>query len=74
LDTITFKVDEELKKSMEGIEENWSAFLREAIRRRVEHEEQRKAAEKLLQDLKAGKRMVPSGFINSTVREIRDTA
>jgi len=74
LETVTIKVDEELKRRMEVVKENWSAYLREAIRERVECEERRRAAEKLLSGLKAGKRRVPEGFVNSVIRETRESA
>lgn len=71
--TVTIKVDEELKRRMEGVKENWSAYLREAIRDRVEREERRRAAERLLSDLRAGRRRVPKGFVNSAIRETRES-
>ena len=73
LETVTIKVDEELKRRMEGVNENWSAYLREAIRNRVEHEERRRAAERLLSDLRAGKRRVSRGFVDSVIRETRES-
>jgi len=72
MESVTFKVDEELKRKMEATKENWSAYLREAIRERIEQEERRQAAEQLLTDLNNGKRKAPSGFINTTIRESRD--
>ncbi len=48
LESVTIKVDEELKRRMEGVDENWSAYLRDAIRERVEREERWKAAKALL--------------------------
>lgn len=72
LGTITVKVDEYLKKRMSKVKINWSEYIREAIRRRVEIEEKREAAEKLLESLKARKHVVPSGFINETIREMRE--
>ena len=74
LESVTIKVDEELKRRMEGVDENWSAYLRDAIRARVEREERRKAAKALLDDLGTGKMRVPSGFINSVLREMRDAS
>jgi hypothetical protein len=74
MESVTFKVDEELKRKMEATKENWSAYLREAIRKRIEQEERRQAAEQLIADLKNNKRRAPSGFINSTIRESRDAA
>jgi predicted DNA-binding protein len=58
---------------MAGVKENWSAYLREAITKRVEREERSRAAEKLLLDLREGKRSVHAGFINSVVREGRES-
>ncbi|MEM3055222.1 MAG: hypothetical protein QXM52_05915 [Candidatus Bathyarchaeia archaeon] len=70
--TVTIKVDEVLRQKMREIKINWSEYIREAIKRRVEVEEKRKAAEKLLESLKAKRHVVPSGFINETIREMRD--
>ncbi len=69
--SITIRIDEELKRKMREVKINWSEYIREAIRRRIELEEKRKAAEKLLKELKEGKRKVPRGFVDSTVREGR---
>ena len=73
MDTVTIKVDEDLKRRMAGVKENWSAYLREAIAQRVEREERVRAAEKLLLDLREGKRSVHAGFINSVIREGRES-
>ena len=70
--TVTIKVEPELKKRMSEVDENWSAYLRDAIRQRLEMEERRSAAKKLLEDMKAKKRRVPPGFIEATIREARD--
>lgn len=70
---MTIKVDPELKKRMSKVDENWSAYLREAIRLRLELEERKSAAESLLHDIKAGKRLVQPGFIEATIREARET-
>lgn len=70
--TVTFKVDPELKKRMSEVGENWSAYLRDAIRQRLEMEERRNAARGLLDDMDARKRRVPHGFIEETIREARD--
>ena len=51
---------------------NWSEYIREAIRHKITLEKKR-AAEKLLQDLKDKKYKVPKGFINNTIREMRET-
>ena len=72
MDTVTIKVEPELKKRMGEVDENWSAYLRDAIRQRLEMEERRNAARRLLNDMKANKRRVPPGFIVATIREARD--
>jgi len=72
LGTVTVKVDEELKRTMSVVKINWSEYIRKAIRRRVELEERRNAAEKLLEGLRVGKHVVPKGFINETIRETRE--
>ena len=70
--SITIRVDDELRKKMREIKINWSEYIRNAIRRRIELEERRKAAERLLNDLKEGKRKVPSGFVNEAIKEGRE--
>jgi predicted transcriptional regulator len=72
LGTVTVKVDEDLRRRMSEVRINWSEYIREAIRRRVELERKRGAAEKLLEDLKQRRHVVPSGFINETIREMRE--
>ncbi len=70
--TVTVKVDESLKKKMDLVNINWSKYIREAIQQRVEMEERKTAARKLLEDLKLGKNIAPKGFINETIREMRE--
>ena len=72
LGTVTVKVDDDLRKRMREVKINWSEFIREAIRRRVELEERRRSAEKLLEKLRLRKHVVPTGFINQTIREMRE--
>ncbi len=72
LRTITVKVDEELKRKMKLVKVNWSEYIRESIQRRVELEDRKSAAEKLLEGLKEGKCVAPKGFINKTIRETRE--
>ena len=71
MSTITVRINRELKERMKEIRINWSEFVREAIRRKVEEEERRRMGEGLLNDLDEGKHKVPSGFINKTIREMR---
>jgi predicted transcriptional regulator len=72
LGTVTVKVDEDLRRKMSEVRINWSEYIRDAIRRRVELEEKRRAAEKLLEGLRQKRHVVPSGFINETIREMRE--
>ncbi|MFH0848156.1 MAG: hypothetical protein V1857_01470 [archaeon] len=69
--TVTIKVDDELRRRMRTLKINWSDYVRKAIQRRVELEEKRDAAEKLLESLKEHKQVAPRGFINKTIREMR---
>ena len=70
--TITIRVDEELRRRMRKVKINWSEYLREAIRKRIEIEERREAAKALLEDLRSGKHAVPRGFVNRAIREARE--
>lgn len=70
--TVTVKIDDYLKKGDEKVKINWSEYIREAIKRRIEIEEKREAAEKLLEGLRVRKHTAPSGFINETIREMRE--
>jgi Arc/MetJ-type ribon-helix-helix transcriptional regulator len=72
LGTVSVKVDEVLKRRMRSVRVNWSEYIREAIRRRVELEARRSAAEKLLKDLKAREHVAPKGFIDETLKELRE--
>jgi len=72
LGTVSVKVDEGLKRRMRSVRVNWSEYIREAIRRRVELEARKSAAEKLLEDLKARKHVAPKGFIDETIRDMRE--
>jgi len=71
--TITVKVNEELRRRMASITINWSQYIRQAIAERIEREERKRAAAKLLESLEAQKHKVPRGFINKTIRETRQT-
>ena len=70
--TVTIKVDEDLKRMMSKIKINWSEYIREAIKRRIELEQRREAARRLLEGLKSGKHVVPKGFINEVLRKGRE--
>lgn len=57
---------------MGKIKINRPEFIREAIWKRIEQEERRKAVETLLRDLRNKRCSVPRGFINRTIREARE--
>ena len=68
---VTVKVDDKLKKRMGTVKINWSEYIREAIRRRVELEEKKVAVRRLLEGLEKREGRVPEGFINETIRGVR---
>ena len=61
--SVSIRIDEELKEEMAELKINWSDYIREAIRKRVELEKRRGVARKLLEDLERGVAQVPEGFI-----------
>ncbi len=69
---LTVRIDRELRERMRKIRINWSEFVREAIRQRVELEERKAAGERLLKALEERRYEVPKGFINSVIREARE--
>ena len=71
--TVTVKLDDKLRKRMASVTINWSQYIREAIAERIEREERKKAAGRLLESLDARKHTVPKGFIAQTIRETRTT-
>jgi len=71
--TVTVKVDDKLRKRMASVSINWSQYIREAITERIAREERKKAADELIESLKARKHVVPKGFIEQTIRETRKT-
>ena len=71
--TITVKVDEDLKKKMKSVKINWSDYIRRSIRQRIDLEERKDAARNLIHRLNERKHKVPKGFIDRTLREVRDS-
>ena len=69
--TVTLKLDDKLKKKMATVAINWSEYIRRAIAARIELEERKKAAAKLLEGLQRGEHRVPKGFVNEAIRETR---
>jgi len=72
LHAVTVKIDKELRKKMSTLRINWSEYVRNAIRQKIELEERKAVGERLLEDLKRGKCVAPKGFINRTIREMRE--
>jgi len=70
--TVTVKVQEELKRKMSETDINWSEYIRESIDHRVKLEARRRTGEKLLKDLTERRHTVPKGFINKSIRELRE--
>ena len=70
--TVTIKLDDQLKKKMAAVAINWSEYIRRAIAERVEREERREAAAKLLDSLQQGFHRVPKGFVNEAIRKARE--
>jgi len=71
--SVSVRVDRELKRRMSAMDVNWSEHIREAIRRRVELEERKRMAERLVEGLEKGEAEVPRGFIDEAIRETRET-
>ncbi|HID10901.1 MAG TPA: hypothetical protein EYP17_06330, partial [Candidatus Latescibacteria bacterium] len=61
----------ELKEEMGSVGINWSEYIREAIRKKIELERRREAAKDLLRDLAERRYGVSPGFVNEALRELR---
>ena len=70
--TVTVRVDHETKNRMASVAVNWSEYIRRAIAERVEREERKEAAAKLLDNLQRGFHRVPNGFVNEAIRKARE--
>lgn len=70
--TVTIKLDDKLKRKMSAVAINWSQYIRRAIAERVEREERKEAAAKLLEGIQLGSHRVPKGFVNETIRKARE--
>ncbi len=71
--TVTIRIDADLRKKMDRLNINWSEYIREAIRQKIASEARKEAGERLLSDLKTGRHRVQKGFINKTIREMRES-
>ena len=70
--TVTVRVDHETKKRMAAVAINWSEYIRRAIAERVEREERKEAAAKLLDSHQRGFHRVPKSFVNEAIRKARE--
>ena len=71
MSSISVRADDELKKEMAILDINWSEYIRESIKTKIDDEKRRRAGQELLKDLQRGKGNVPEGFINETIRRTR---
>jgi len=71
--TVSVRVDDELKERMTEVDINWSKYIHEAIKQRVEPEARRRMAKKLMEDLEEGEPQPPRGFINEAIKEMRES-
>jgi predicted DNA-binding protein len=72
--TATIKLDDKLEKKIATVGINWSEYIRCSIAERIEPEERKKAAAKLLESLQRGQSRVRKGFVNKTIRETTRTS
>ncbi len=70
--TITVRVDEETKKLMRQIRINWSEFIRNAIRTKIEEERRRNLAKAVLLNEKLRKKSGGEPKAEEIIRMFRD--
>jgi len=70
--TITVRVDEETKKLMRQIRINWSEFIRNAIRAKIEEERRRNLAKAVLLNEKLRKKSGGEPKAEEIIRMFRD--
>jgi len=68
---VTVKVSNELKRKMKQIKVNWSEYIRDAIRRKVEEQRFRAASAKL-DEIRMRSKPVPTDELLSWIREDRE--
>ena len=71
IDVITVKVPSELKKKMKQINVNWSEYIRESIKKKIE-EQKMKAASAKLDEIRMRAKPVPTDELVSWIREDRE--
>jgi hypothetical protein len=68
---VTVKVSNELKEKMKQVKVNWSQFIREAIKRKIEEQRLKEASQKL-DEIRMRSKPVPTDELVSWVREDRE--
>jgi hypothetical protein len=71
IDVITVKVPSELKKKMKQININWSEYIRESIKKKID-EQRLKAASVKLDEVRMRAKPVPTDELISWIREDRE--
>jgi len=68
---VTVKVSDELKEKMRQVRVNWSEYIRDAIRKKIE-EQKVKAASDKLDEVRKRAKPVPTDELVSWIREDRE--
>jgi hypothetical protein len=71
INVITVKVPSELKKKMKQVKVNWSEYIRDSIRKKIE-EQRLKAASAKIDEIRTRAKPVPTEEIVSWIREDRE--
>jgi hypothetical protein len=71
IDVITVKVPSELKKKMKQININWSEYIRESIKKKIDAQ-RLKAASVKLDEVRMRAKPVPTDELISWIREDRE--
>jgi len=69
---ITIRIDERTKKMMEEIKINWSEFIRNAIKNKIEEEERKNLARAVLINEKIRKKSKGEAKAEEIIRKFRD--
>jgi Arc/MetJ-type ribon-helix-helix transcriptional regulator len=69
---ITVRINEEIKKMMNKININWSEFIREAIRNKIEEERRRNLAKAVLINERIRKKSKGEMKAEEIIRKFRD--
>lgn len=69
---ITVRIDDETKKLMNEIRINWSEFIREAIRKKIEEEKNRNLAKAILINERLRKKSEGEAKAEEIIRQFRE--